>query len=306
MRRRLLPSLNALRSFEAVARHGSFTQAAAELNVTQSAASRLVRSLETYLEQDLFTRTGSRIELSEQGRVYAEVMKEALDKIEAATVEMIATRQGAGVLSVGMLPTFGTRWLIPRLSSFQAKHPEIALNIVSNDGPLDFAAQGLDVAVRFGSGHWPNATAAYLMSEDVVAVCSPALMRGPAPLVDYDALKRHRLIQHSTRPDAWRQWFAAAGLPLTDLQWGPSLEHFFMVIQAAIAALGVALLPEFLVEDEIRNGLLMVPFPLRVRATGGYYIITPAAKSEFARVKAFRSWILEESRAQGPQSFATA
>ena len=166
MRRRLLPSLNALRTFEAVARHESFTKAAAELNVTQSAASRLVRSLEAYLEIRLFARASRQIQLTDQGRFYANLVKDALDRIEAGTLELIATRNGVGTLSVGMLPTFGTRWLIPRLSSFQQQHPEIALNLVSSDGPLDFGTQKIDVAIRFGHGSWPDTIAEPLMSED--------------------------------------------------------------------------------------------------------------------------------------------
>ncbi|HEX4570746.1 MAG TPA: transcriptional regulator GcvA [Dongiaceae bacterium] len=296
MRRRLLPSLNALRTFEAVARHESFTKAAAELNVTQSAASRLVRSLEAYLEIRLFARASRQIQLTDQGRFYANLVKDALDRIEAGTLELIATRNGVGTLSVGMLPTFGTRWLIPRLSSFQRQHPEIALNLVSSDGPLDFGTQKIDVAIRFGHGSWPDAIAEPLMSEEVVVVCSPALMSGAYPLSDYAALRHHPLMVHTTRPDAWNHWFRSVDVVPANLQWGPSLEHFFMVIQAAVAGLGVALLPRFLIEDEIRRGVLVTPFPVRVTGPGAYYVVSPKAKAELPRVRAFRRWILARSK----------
>jgi len=294
MRGRLLPSLNALRTFEAVARHNSFTRAAEELNVTQSAASRLVRSLEDYLQVALFTRQSRRIELTDQGRFYNTLIKDSLDRIEAGTVELISTRDGKGTLSIGMLPTFGTRWLVPRLPSFQAAHPEISLNIISSDGELDFTRQRIDVAVRFGHGNWPDAIIDPLMAEQIQVVCSPVLMNSQHPLISYDALRYHRLIRHSTRPSAWEHWFGAVGLPHLDLQWGPSLEHFFMVIQAAIAGLGVALLPSFLVEDEIRKGTLVAPFPDRVAGPGAYYLVTSAAKRELPRVKIFRQWLLDQ------------
>jgi DNA-binding transcriptional LysR family regulator len=296
MRRRVLPSLNALRTFEAVARHESFTKAAAELNVTQSAASRLVRSLEAYLEIRLFARASRRIELTDQGRFYAHLVRDALDRIEAGTLELIATRDGAGTLSVGMLPTFGTRWLIPRLPSFQRRHPEIPLNLVSSDGPLDFAAQKIDIAVRFGHGSWPDAIAEPLMSEEVVVVCSPTVMSGPHPLSDYADLRHHRLMIHTTRPEAWNHWFRSVDVTPANLQWGPNLEHFFMLIQAAIAGLGVALLPRFLIEEELRRGVLMMPFPVRVTGPGAYYVVSPKAKAELPRVRAFRRWILAASK----------
>ncbi len=294
MRGRLLPSLNAIRTFEAVARHNSFTRAAEELNVTQSAASRLVRSLEGYLQVPLFLRKSRRIELTDQGRFYNQLVRDSLDRIEAGTVELISSKDGKGTLSIGMLPTFGTRWLVPRLADFQDKHPEITLNIVSSDGDLDFTKQRIDAAIRFGHGNWPDAIADPLMSEELVVVCSPRLMEGAYPLTSHAALRNHRLIRHSTRPDSWEHWYRSVGEHPDNLQWGPSLEHFFMVIQAAIAGLGVALLPRFLVEDDISKGQLVAPFPDRVVGPGAYYLVTSAPKSELLRVKLFREWILAQ------------
>lgn len=294
MRGRFLPSLNAIRTFEAVARHNSFTRAAEELNVTQSAASRLVRSLEDYLQVPLFTRQSRRIELTDQGRFYNTLVRDSLDLIEAGTVELISSKEGKGTLSIGMLPTFGTRWLVPRLSSFQELHPEIALNIISSDGVLDFTRERIDVAVRFGHGNWPDAIIDPLMSEEIQVVCSPKLMSGPHPITDHDSLRFHRLIRHSTRPNSWEHWFRSVGARREAQNWGPSLEHFFMVIQAAVAGLGVALLPTFLIEDEIRSGNLVTPFTDRVAGPGAYYLVTSAAKSELPRVKIFRQWLLEQ------------
>jgi len=294
MRGRLLPSLNAIRTFEAVARYNSFTRAAEELNVTQSAASRLVRSLEEYLQVPLFTRQSRRIELTDQGRFYNELVRDSLDLIEAGTVELISSKEGKGTLSIGMLPTFGTRWLVPRLPSFQEAHPEISLNIISSDGELDFTKERIDVAIRFGHGEWRDAIVDPLMSEEIQVVCSPKLMEGEHPITSYDSLRYHRLIRHSTRPSSWDHWFRSVGAHREDQQWGPTLEHFFMVIQAAVAGLGVALLPTFLIEDDIRNGNLVTPFPDRIAGPGAYYLITSAAKSELPRVKIFRKWLLDQ------------
>lgn len=294
MRGRLLPSLNALRTFEAVARHGSFTRAAQELNVTQSAASRLVRSLEDYLQVALFVRQSRRIELTDQGRFYFDLVRDSLDLMEAGTVELVTSRAGKGTLSIGMLPTFGTAWLLPRLPGFQESHPEIALNIVSSDGPLDFVKERIDVALRFGHGSWPDAICDPLMGEEIQVVCSPRLMEGAHPLTSHEALRHHRLLRHSTRPHSWDHWFRSVGIHYTDLQWGPSLEHFFMLIQAATAGLGVALLPSYLVEEPLRGGTLVAPFKDRVAGPGAYYLVTPAAKANLPRVRMFRDWVLAQ------------
>lgn len=294
MRGRNLPSLNAMRTFEAVARLNSFTLAATELNVTQSATSRMVRSLEEYLDVALFVRQSRRIELTDQGRFYNALIREALDRLEAGTIEMMSTRDGKGTLTIGMLPTFGTRWLVPRLAAFQEEYPDSALNIVSSDGDLDFTKERIDVAIRFGYGNWPDTIADPLMGEEVLVVCSPKLAQAQ-PLNSFDDLKHHRLIQHSTRPHSWEHWLVAVGATRDDLHWGLQFEHFFMIIEAALHGLGVALLPRFLIEDEIRDGSLVAPFPDRVAGPGAYYIVTTVAKSELPRVKLFRKWLLSQT-----------
>lgn len=296
MRRRVLPSLNALRTFEAVSRHMSFTRAAEELNVTQSAASRLVHSLEDYLEVPLFTRRSRRIELTDEGAYYSRLISRALDLVEAGTVELIASKAGRGTLSIGMQPTFGTRWLLPRLASFQERHPDISLNIVESDGPLDFTQERIDVALRFGNGQWPEAVADPLMSEEVQVVCTPALARGPNAITGPASLLHHRLIRHSTRPNGWEHWFNSLGETMPRVNWGPSLEHFFMIIEAAKAGLGVALLPSYLVEADLQAGTLVAPIPARVAGPGAYYLVTAATKADLPRVVAFRRWILEQLR----------
>ncbi|WP_108398485.1 transcriptional regulator GcvA [Devosia submarina] len=294
MKRRVLPSLNALRTFEAVARHNSFTRAAEELNVTQSAASRLVHSLEDYLEVPLFTRRSRRIQLTDQGLYYSRLVSRSLDLLEAGTVELMSSKAGKGTLSVGMLPTFGTRWLLPRLPSFQKLYPDVSVNVVSSDGELDFTHERIDIAIRFGHGQWTDALIDPLMSEEVQVVCSPVLLENRPPLTSPTQLKQYRLIDHSTRPDSWEYWFRSIGADLPEISWGPRLEHFFMIIEAAKAGLGMALLPTFLIEQELQNGQLISPFPERVAGPGAYYLITPETKAGLPRVMAFRKWVLDQ------------
>lgn len=296
MDRRTLPPLNALRTFDAAARHNSFTRAAAELNVTQSAASRMVRALEEYLDVELFTRRSHTIELTEQGIYYAEIVSEALRRVETGTQELMSTKAGTGTLTVGILPTFGTKWLIPRLVTFKQIHPELSLNILSSDGPISAADPALDTAIRFGYGEWPGHVAEAIMSEELQVVCSPRIMDGPYPLDSYDMLRRHDLIVHSTRPQAWDHWFRSTGADSSGMNWGLRLEHFFMVIQAAISGLGIALLPSVLVEREIAVGNLVAPFPIRVTGPGGYYLVTPNEKAQMPRVVHFSNWLRSEIR----------
>ena len=193
-----------------------------------------------------------------------------------------------------MLPTFGTFWLLPRLRGFQEAHPEISLNVISSDGELDFVKERIDVAVRFGHGSWPDAICDALMGEEIQVVCSPHLMKGEHPLTSHEALRFHRLLRHSTRPHGWDHWFRSVGVHYSKLQWGPNLEHFFMIIQAAIAGLGVALVPTYLVEDHLRSGTLVAPFADRVAGPGAYYLVTPAAKASLPRVRMFRDWVLAQ------------
>ncbi|KUF09948.1 transcriptional regulator GcvA [Pseudoponticoccus marisrubri] len=291
---RSLPSLNALRTFEAVSRHGSFTSAAEELNVTQSAVSRMVKGLEEHLELKLFERAGRLIKLTEDGIYYSGKISKAMDILEVASRELVDTRAGRGTLSIGMLPTFGTKWLLPRLSAFMQLNPELTVDISSSDGDLDFSTERIDVAIRFGYGNWPGARAEPLMSEELQVVCSPRIMDGPYPLTDYDQLRRHSLIAHSSRPGTWSHWLQAVGVSTEGYDKTLRLEHFYMVLQAAKSGLGIGLLPSYLAADDIATGSLVAPFPVRVVSPGGYYLVTPWDKTDLPRVQAFRAWVMDQ------------
>src|SRR6056297_577631 len=289
---RSLPSLNALRTFEAVSRHGSSTNAADELNVTQSAVSRMIKGLEEHLELRLFERAGRQITLTEDGIYYSEKISKAMDILEVASRELTDTRAGRGILSIGMLPTFGTKWLLPRLGAFMQLHPELSVDITSSDGELDFTDERIDAAIRFGYGNWTGARAEPLLSEELQVVCSPRIMDGPYPLTDYGQLRRHSLIAHSSRPGTWSHWLQAVGASTDGYDKSLRLEHFYMVLQAAKSGLGIGLLPSYLAADDIAKGSLTAPFPVRVVSPGGYYLVTPWDKTDLPRVQAFRDWVL--------------
>ncbi len=252
----------------------------------------MIKGLEEHLELQLFERAGRQIGLTEDGVYYAAKISKAMDILEVASRELIDTKAGRGTLSIGMLPTFGTKWLLPRLGSFMQLHTDLTLDITSSDGELDFADERIDVAIRFGFGNWPGARSEPLMSEELQVVCSPRVMDGPYPLTDYEQLRRHSLIAHSSRPGTWSHWLQAVGASTEGYDKGLRLEHFYMVLQAAKSGLGIGLLPSYLAADDIANGSLTAPFPVRVVSPGGYYLVTPWDKIDLPRVQLFRDWVM--------------
>jgi len=290
--------MTSLRVFEAAARHLSFSQAAEELCLTQGAVSRQIRALEQMLNLKLFVRVGNRVRLSEAGAAYLPEVRASLSRLEAATLELLAHRGTGGVLNLAILPTFGTKWLIPRMTSFWRAHPNIMINFVTRAVAFDFAKERLDAAIHFGDVSWPGVVAFRLMGEEVVLACSPALLQAPG-LAQVRDLEHHTLLQHTTRPNAWVEWLAAAGHSTINGMKGPRFEHFSMVIQAAIAGIGVAVLPRFLVEDEVAAGRLVIALDIAMRSEHAYYLVYPEEKSELPPLRAFRDWLLAEVRAGG-------
>jgi LysR family glycine cleavage system transcriptional activator len=209
---RPLPSLNAVRSFDAAARHLSFTLAARELCVTQGAVSRMVQALEDELGVALFLRMGRNLALTAAGTAYHPHIQGALDRIAAAT-RSVRQMDGGGVLSVSVLPTFAMRWLVPRLARFQQRHPDILVDITTNERLVNFSTESVDIGVRYGLGHWPDTEATLFLHEDVGVFCAPTLLQHGPPLRSPADLAAHRLLQHRTRPGAWGHYFAACKLP---------------------------------------------------------------------------------------------
>jgi LysR family transcriptional regulator, glycine cleavage system transcriptional activator len=296
--RRVLPSLTALQFFDAAVRHMSFTLAARELHVTQSAVSRQIRQLEIYVGRPLFQRIKQRLVLTEAGEAYSHAVRDLLDQAEAATLQLMAYGSAGGLLTLALLPTFGSRWLVPRLSDFSSRYPDIQLNLVTQVKPFEFAGSDIDAAIHFGAAQWPGAVCHRLMGEVVVPVAAPSLLAARASPMRPKDVGRHTLLQHATRPELWQDWLHACEVKDVDGRRGPRFEQFHMVIQAAIAGLGLALLPRFLIQDELMSGRLVVAVDRPVKSEHAYYLVHPERKTDLRRVVLFRDWLLEQCAPQ--------
>jgi DNA-binding transcriptional LysR family regulator len=300
--RRKIPSTAALVSFEAAARHESFTKAAEELSLTQSAVCRQISTLEEFLGIQLFRRTRRGVKLSEAGQAYARRVTAQLDAVERDTLAIMST-QGAQTIELAVGPSFGTQWLLPRLAEFQRQRPHITVNLSSRTRPFLFADTGFDAAIHFGDGDWSGSQAHFLMRENAQPVCSPALLDGRERLT-VSELAGLPLLQQSTRPYAWRQWFGQQGLNVAQDLGGPRYELFSMLAQAASHGMGVALIPPFLIERELADGRLSVANEQSVPGEMAYYLIIPERKVESAALRAFRDWLLPVAQAYQQESAA--
>lgn len=294
-----LPPLNALRAFEAAARHMSFTRAAEELFVTQAAVSHQIRSLEDWLGLRLFRRLNRRLLLTDEGQAYIGPVRDALDRIAAAT-DGLRRSDAEGLLTVSVLPSFAATWLLPRLWRFRDAHPEIDVRIDARESLADFARDGVDVALRYGGGDYPGHHSVRFMTEEAFPVCSPALLeRGPHPLRRPEDLRHHTLIRDFTE-DLWDRWLRLAGVTGIDSRRGPSFNYLNMAIEAAIAGQGVALGRRAIVADALADGRLVRPFDITMPSLDAYYVVCPVATTARPKVAAFRDWLLGEAAAAGP------
>jgi DNA-binding transcriptional LysR family regulator len=293
--RRKIPSTDALIAFEAAARHLSFTRTAEELALTQSAVGRQVAALEEYLGTALFNRFKRRISLTEAGEIYAKRVRENLERIERDTLATMAHRSAGGILELAVIPTFATRWLIPRLPEFYATHDDIVINLTTRAAPFLFKDTPFDAAIHFGDPVWPGSVTKYLFGEETTAVCSPNLLAGRTGLTPRD-ITSFTLLHQSARPDAWRQWLARAAMHDVDSMKGQRYELFSMLVEAAKAGLGMALVPKFLVAQELKSGELVRPFDLSLPNDKGYYLVYPEKKQCSPLITAFEHWILTTAR----------
>lgn len=289
MARRRLPPLKALPAFEEAARQLSFSAAARELNLTHGAISRQMKSLETHLGVRLFRRLNRRVELTDAGAAFLPAVRTSLDVVEASSARLsTATRQGP--LVVSCLPTFMMRWLIPRLYDFNARHPAIDVRLSASSAPVDFARDGVDVAIRIGAGPWPDGIEAQaFMNEEIGPVCSPTLaergkLRRPADLA------RHTLLHTETRADAWVDWLARTRTAKVDVAKGQRFEHFYFLLEAAVAGLGVAVAPRPLVMEDLKLGRLVAPFGF-VKSGRQYCLLYPTELAAVPKIRTFRTWI---------------
>jgi DNA-binding transcriptional LysR family regulator len=290
--RRLTPSISLLVAFEAAARHLSFTRAADELSLTQSAISRQVAALEALLEVTLFRREGRQIALTEVGSMYQRELAGALQRIRSASLQAMAFREGRGSLHLAALPTFASKWLMPRLKDFYRQHPDILVHIHSRIGHFDLELAGMDAVIGVGDGHWLGLTSHLLMGEELLPVISPALAESK-PIVTPADLARHLLLVVTGRPLVWRQWFHKHDLPDAAMRLGPQFELTSHLVQAVAAGLGVGLVPSCLVEDELRDGSLKLAIASPLQTGLGYYLFVPPLKADLPHIFAFRSWLME-------------
>lgn len=302
--KRLLPSTSMLAAFDAAARAGSFTEAAKELALTQSAISRQVTALEQQLSVTLFRRHKQTIHLTETGKIYAKEVYGALSHIRSATLNIMTNPTG-GVLNLAILPMFGSRWLMPRLPDFLTKNPKITINTVSKLSPFDFSPEDIHCAIHFGKDNWAQTNSHFLMSEEAIPVCSPTFFDEAG----FDKVKNicaslvnQPLLHISTRPDAWQQWFenhlvtqskAEDNNINSKARQGMHFEQFSIATNAAVAGLGVALLPKFLIKSELEREELVVICHKPLNTDRGYYLVIPNENLDYAPIIAFQKWLEE-------------
>ena len=294
--RRLLPPMAMLHSFEMAARAGSISRAADALSLTQSAVSRQIANLEGWLGATLFDRHGRRIVLNARGRAYLEEIAPALATLRRATAQLVNPPEN-NVIALATLPSFGMRWLAPRLPRLTARHADLVVNIIARVDMFDLAAQGFDAAIHVGGPDWPGATHDFLFREQVVPVVSPTIaaqydIRAP------EDFARVPLLVQSERRDAWGRWFAAAGVAEPGAAAQSSFSHFLMLAQAVSAGAGAALLPTFLIEAELAAGTLVIPVDRPMDEERNYYLAFPGGARMTPAFARFREWMLAEARGE--------
>ncbi|MAA97339.1 MAG: LysR family transcriptional regulator [Stappia sp.] len=299
MKRGFVPHADSLIAFECAARHGSFTRAAEELHLTQGAVSKQVRHLETRLGVELFKRVRQRIVLTDAGRLYLQDVRGAIEHLVAATRQVMSFAGNEDVLNLATLPSFGTRWLAPRLARFIEAVPTASFNIAVRLRPFDFAKEPFDLAIHYGDPVWAGAVAEPLFREDVIAVASPGFLERHPVATPADLAPVLRLHQ-STRPLAWRQWFECAGVE-TDLAFqGPRFEQFVLMAEASANGLGVALVPRFFVDRDLAEGRLVKLFETELRLPSAYHLVYPENRTLRPVAARFRDWLKGEAAANAP------
>lgn len=298
-----LPSVACLQSFECVARHGSVSRAAVELNLTQSAVSRQIRQLEDLLDVTLFERVRQRVVITDAGRLYLKDVNRVMVDLKDSTSRIMSCGGSTTLLNLAVLPTFATRWLVPRLPGFLEKRQDVTVNFSTRTSQFDFSVEPFDAAIHYGSPSWPGTIAYHLMDEETVPVCSPkyeAAQRIKKP-VD---LRRASLLHQSTRTEAWADWFETMAIDHSHPLRGPRFEQFGMLAQAAVSGLGVALLPKLLIEEELGSGKLVMLFGQAIRSTRAYYIVLPETKTVSALANAFTYWLIREAKMSSSMSYS--
>lgn len=291
--RRYIPSSMALKCFEASVRHLSFTHAAQELHLTQSAVSRQIRKLENFLARDLFIRMNKRLALTESGTAYYREIVPLLDAIERASLKMQRENNNSS-LTICSLPTLASYWLMPKLAQFQQAYPDIQISLYSLDDYANLDSEKVDVILHYGGDHWPSAVSHQLMKEDVIAVCSPDLLAQYSDKQHWSAkdVLMFPLLHLTSRINAWADWLAAH-----QVEHGPvaqmTFDHFHMLLEAAKNRMGVAIVPSILAENALNKGEVVAPFADKMPTTHEYLLSYSASKTNIESVRFFRDWLLQ-------------
>lgn len=296
---RRLPPLNSLRVFEAVARHLSITKAADELNVTPAAVSHQVKTLEDHLGVPLFHRVNRNLLLTDAGQACLPGIREGFECLSAA-IQEIDNLGDAGILSVSVAPSFAAKWLVPRLDSFAAQHPDIDVRVSASMHLMDFERDNVDLAIRYGAGRYPNLQVERLLKEEVFPVCSPKLLESEQPLSSPECLRDHTLLHDDSPEDdiscpTWSMWLKAAGIGEVDGSRGPRFNQSSLVIEAAVLGRGVAMAKARLAAADLAEGRLVKPFEGSLPVDFAYYIVCPEAKLKLRKVSVFRDWLREQA-----------
>lgn len=294
-----LPPLNALRAFEAAGRHLSLTRAAEELHVTPAAVSHQIKTLEDYLGVKLFRRMNRALLLTDAGQACLPGLRKGFEHL-AEAVDAARLQIAHRALTVSVAPSFGAKWLVPRLDHFYAEHPGMDVRVEASTRLVDPLREDIDLCIRFGQGNYPGLHVECLMADEVIPVCSPELLKGPKALHTPADLRHHTLL-HADLPfkdgyPDWRMWLAAAGVKDFDAERGPRFTMASMAVQAAISGQGVALAGSVLVEDDISDGRLVNPFELRFPVKFAYYLVCPEANVKQPPIVAFSNWLKAEAR----------
>lgn len=296
--RRKIPSNSALQAFEAAARHGSFARAAEELALTEGAVSRQIGRLEAFLGVALFERVGNRVRLAPNGTRYAVQVREILDRLERDSLYLMGQPIEGASIDIAAIPTFATRWLIPRLKRFQNMHPTITVHIAERMEPFILSGSGFDAAIHFEHPAWAGMHLHRLLEEVLVPVCSPALLADAGAKPALDELPR---LHRRQNPDAWQLYAHEAGIALTNSAVGARYDLHSMLIEAAVAGLGVALVPRLYIGAELEQGRLVAPWPDREAITKNFCLVLPEPLELSARpLQAFAKWVLDEARGTAP------
>ena len=289
---RFLPSIASLRALEALDRLDSASAVAKELGQTQSAVSRQLQALEAQLGASLILRKPKRMQLTAVGWQYATSVRGALQAISRASMDLTLSPKG-GNLTLAILPTFGMRWLVPRLADFTRRYPDITINMATRLRPFDFANEPFDAVLHFGSADWPDADHLKLKTEMTIPVCAPGLLGGVS-VSNIAKISALPLLHIATRPTAWQDWFAAHGACTTQV-YGTVYDQFSTIIQAALHGLGVALLPNYLVEQDLATGRLIVAYGQSIKNSGSYFLVWPNSRAQHPALLSFRSWLATQS-----------